>query len=108
MIHYIPVGTSEPQDFALRDDDGEVIPGDGLTVTLQIVKKVGITTVAVDTPPTASWLDASAGTVRVDGTEVLTAGVYLVRFSLTASGLVGYCPNGENSDQWHVVPVANW
>lgn len=42
MQHFIPHGTSEPQDFELRDG-GEAIVGTGLTVTLELATRDGDT-----------------------------------------------------------------
>lgn len=103
MRHVIPVGTSEPQDFLLRNV-GAAINGTGLTVTLEIVK-AGSRAV-VDTPPTVAWLIAASGTVRVSGTESLSVGNYLVRFRLEDSGGdVGFVPNLNRGDLWVVVEV---
>lgn len=109
MKHTIPVGTSEPQDFMLKDK-GTAIVGTGLTVEFKIEKREGTSgTSAVAAPPTAAWLDQPGGTVRVTGTEVLAIGSYLVRYKLTdGAGKVGFVPNGDKSDVWHVVPVANY
>lgn len=108
MTHPIPVGTSEPQDFELIDS-GRPVNGTGVTVALEISKRVGDALVAVDTPPTVDWLDRTAGTVRVTGVETLTAGSYLVRFRLTdGSGKVGYTPNRERADLWIVVAIPAW
>lgn len=108
--HYdIPVGTSEPQDYVLKDE-GEAFNGSGFTVTLEIKKKVGDTLTALDaldpaeTEPTVAWLDATAGTVRVTGCDALTVGNYFVRYKVTAAN-VGFFPNGEHADLWHVVPL---
>lgn len=98
---YIPFGTSEPQDFELRND-GEPIPDlTGVEVELQIERKDGD---AIDTPPTVAWLDRDAATVRVTGCDALATGSYLVRFKLIGgSGDVGYAPNGKDPDVWSVV-----
>lgn len=105
MKHVIPVGTSEPQDFELRDR-GEPINGTGLTVTLEIYARGEDAPLTV--PPGVAWLSQSAGTVRVTGVAELEAGSYQVRFKLTDGTLeVGYVPNGEHSDLWQVVPIGN-
>lgn len=104
MKHIIPFGTSEPQDFELRDR-GDAIDGTGLTVELTIVA-LGT---AIDplTAPTVAWLDQLAGTVRVLGVDRLALGNYRVRFKLTdVLNTIGYAPNGEKADLWTVVAVA--
>lgn len=107
MTHIIPVGTSEPQDFALLDA-GVAINGTAITVSLEIAQYASGTTSEVDTPPTVAWLSAAAGTVRVTGTESLEIGTYLVRFKLTDAGsLIGFVPNLAKADIWRVVPVPN-
>lgn len=108
MNYTIPLGTSEPQDFQLKDE-GEPIVGTGITIALSIAKKVSGGVEAVVSPPTVAWLDREAGTVRVTGVEILDLGSYLVRFRLTdASSNVGYAPNGERADVWHVVAIASY
>lgn len=106
MTHIIPEGTSEPQDFALRDA-GVAIDGSQLTVALEIEQWVAGVNVSLGSPaPTVSWLEAAAGTVRVVGTGPLEVGTYLVRFRLTdTSNLVGFVPNQGKPDTWRVVPV---
>lgn len=100
MTHVIPVGTSEPQDFQLRDD-GSAYVGTGITVTLEIANRSGA---VIATPPTVAWVSAAAGTVRVSGVEHLAVGTYYVRYVLTDSGGdVGYIPNGRSPDIWAVV-----
>lgn len=102
MTQIIPLGTSEPLDFGLRDN-GAAINGTGWDVALEIARRDGA---AIATPPTVAWLSQAAGTVRVIGTEALTLGSYHVRFQLTDSASkVGYCPNGLTPDLWVVVPV---
>lgn len=104
MKHVIPVGTSEPQDFELRDK-GVAINGSGFTVELEISTSRDAV-VAPEDPPTVAWLSQSAGTVRVTGTEELPVGNYFVRFKLIdGGGKVGFCPNGDQADLWSVVPV---
>lgn len=103
--HYIPVGTSEPQDFALVNE-GAAILGAGITVELEIAQRVNGADVAVVDPPAVTWLNESAGTVRVTGTEGLELGTYLVRFKLTdTAGEVGFVPNRLRALIWQVVPV---
>ena len=107
MTHVIPVGTSEPQDFALVDS-GNQIDGTGITVDREISRYVNGAPVAVVSPPTVAWLDEATGKVRVEGVEVLEIGIYLVRFKLTDMGSsVGFVPNDSSADVWKVVPVAN-
>jgi hypothetical protein len=102
MIHTFPVGTSEPQDFVLRDQ-GTAIDGTGWDVFLDIEEVDGT---AVLTPPTVAWLVAASGTVRVSGTEDLPVGTYHVRFRLEdQGGAVGWAPNRMAPDTWRVVPV---
>lgn len=98
MTHDIVLGTTEPQDFQLLDDHVALV-GTGLTIGLAFRE-------AVDTPPTAAWLDQAAGTVRVTGVDELPVGEYHVRFTLTDSGgNVGYAPNAAPPDVWRVVRV---
>lgn len=98
MANYkIVVGTEEPQDFQLLDDN-EPLVGTGLT--LGIEAREDITGVSV------AWLAQAAGTVRVTGIENLGLGTYHVRYTLTDSGgKVGYSPNGHAPDEWQVVRV---
>lgn len=101
--HYIPFGTTEPQDFQVRDL-GVPVNGLGWTVGLEITDEDGVEPA---TPPTVDWLDAATGKVRVSGVENLAVGTYLVRYKLTDSGGdFGYAPNGKYADTWIVVPVA--
>lgn len=107
MTHYIPVGTSEPQDFAITND-GAVFDGTGFDVTLEIYREViGRSPQALGSPvATVEWLDAEAGTVRVTGCGDLLVGDYLVRFKVTdGSNHDGFFPNGALADLWRVVPV---
>ncbi len=105
MTHVIPVGTSEPQDFTLKND-GAAIDGTGFTVDLEISQRVDGAMVDVDTPPTVAWLDRAAGTVRVTGVEDLEIGNYSVRYKVTdGGGKVGYFPNGDKADLWRVVRI---
>lgn len=112
MKHVIPVGTTEPQDFELRND-GVAIDGTGFTIAIEVYQRVegawtlltGETTPAA---PTVAWLSQAVGTVRVSGLDdaELPAGNYRVRFPLTdGSGKVGYFPNGDTADLWCVVAI---
>jgi hypothetical protein len=108
MKYTIPLGTSEPQDFALKDD-GASFDASGYTLALEIARKIAGGTEAVTSPPTVAWLNQTGSTVRVSGVERLTLGSYFVRFKLTdGGGKVGFVPNGEKADLWHVVAVAAW
>lgn len=99
-IYTIPLGTSEPYDFELRDN-GAAKDGSGLDVSLQIARKDGA---AIASPPTVAWLDQAAGRVRVTGLDGLAAGSYVVRFQLTdGAAQVGFVPNGGQPDVWQVV-----
>lgn len=103
MIHVIPVGTSEPQDFALFND-GVALDGTGLSVALDIFTDEGE---SFSPAPTVVWLDQSAGTVRVTDTDGLTVGMYRVRFALTDNASQkGFAPNGQPAMFWDV--VAEW
>jgi len=104
--HVIPVGTSEPQDFALTDD-GEALVGTGLDVALEIHAWDGTTmTEVLEDVPTVAWLNQAGGTVRVTGVENLAIGNYFVRFSLTnVADDIGYVPNGAKADLWSVVAI---
>jgi hypothetical protein len=110
MTHIIPEGTSEPQDFELRND-GEAVDGTGFDVTLYICQNVvsGEPICPEGEPPpeiTVAWLSQANGTVRVTGVEFLEVGQYLVRFRLTDdNNQDGFFPNGAKADIWRVVPV---
>lgn len=97
-------GTSEPQDFQILDD-GDALVGTGLTLGI-VVYQNGT---AVSSAPTVAWLSQAAGTVRVSSMNLLSAGEYHVRYTLTDSGSkVGYVPGGPNvfeADRWIIVPV---
>lgn len=102
MTHIIPFGTSESQDFQLVDR-GDPIDGTGLDVSLEIAATNGS---PIDPLPTVSWIDQAIGTVRVVGVENLAVGGYRVRYQLTdIIDTIGYAPNGEKADLWHVVAV---
>jgi hypothetical protein len=104
-IHVIPVGTSEPQIFELRNE-GAAIDATDFGLELEISQLVNGAPVAVTSPLTAAWSSAAAGTVRVTGVETLAIGNYLVRYKVTdTGGLVGFFPNGDKADIWRVVPV---
>ncbi len=99
----IPVGSSEPYDFQLKNN-GAALNGGGLTVTLEIVKGASV---AVVDPPTVAWSDQPNGIVRVLGMEKLTTGTYRVRYKLTdSSARIGYAPNQDAADVWNVVKVS--
>lgn len=99
----IPYGTSEPQDVQLKNG-GVAYDGTGLQVELVIART---TSAGVGSPaPVADWLDASTGTVRITGVEVLEVGNYKVRYRITdGASTIGYFPNGESYDTWEVVTV---
>lgn len=102
MTHVIPVGTSEAQDFVVRDN-GVPVNGVGWTVGIEILGANGLPPATL---PTVTWLSTAAGTVRVTGTETLPAGTYRVRFRLTDSGgAEGFAPNLHAPDLWIVVEV---
>lgn len=97
MTHTMVAGTSEPQDFQLKDDGANLV-GTGFTVGIVWSE----TTPAG--PPTVAWLSQAAGTVRVTGCASMAVGKYPFRFSLTdGASAVGYCPNGDAPDEWLVV-----
>lgn len=103
--HVMPVGTSEPQDFALTDA-GIIINGTGIEVALEIAQRVAGADVEIETPPSVAWLVAEEGTVRITGAELLPVGIYFMRFELTdLGGAVGYIPNRDSAILWRVVPV---
>jgi hypothetical protein len=103
MTHTIPVGTSEPQDFELRNN-GVALDGSTLDVALEMVAIEGST--LPETVPTVGWLNRAAGTVRVTGVETLPVGGYRVRYKLTDAGSkIGFCPNGAKADIWQVVAL---
>lgn len=113
MIHVIPFGTSEPQNFALRDR-GAALVGTGFDVDLEIVDLVGAAVVLGegDSLPTVAWVNQAGGTVQVTGVEVLPIGSYRVRYKLTdGDGEVGYCPNVRvqpKNEPWDVWTVARF
>lgn len=105
MTHIIPKGTTEPQDFVLRDN-GAAINGTGLTVAVEMYTRTDGVEAAVSPAPTAAWLSQATGTVRVTGVGALDAANYYVRFKVTdGSGNIGYFPNREKADVWRVVAV---
>ncbi len=105
MIHVIPIGTSEPQDFQLKNN-GTALNGSDFDVELEIFAKTTTEPAAVEGPPLAEWLDQDAGTVRVTGCEALALGIYFVRFKLTDSDdNIGFFPNGDKADVWRVVEI---
>lgn len=113
MTHVIPAGTTEPQNFELRDD-GVAFNGDGFDIAIEIYQRVDgawslLTPSTTPASPVCTWQSAAAGRVRVSGldTAALPSGTYLVRYRVTDSGgNVGYYPNGEKADIWRVVPIA--
>lgn len=110
FVHVIPFGTSEPQQFGLRHNNGDPIDGTGIDVELEIYEKVDdVWTLIEDTPPTVGWLGTpSDGNVTVTGVDTLAVGNYRVRFKFTdTNDDIGYCPNGEKADLWKVVAIAN-
>lgn len=101
MTYTMPVGTSEPADFQIFDD-GAATDGTGLLVELLLYRAGSL----VDQSLTVEWLDQSAGTVRVTGTEDLAVGSYKFRFRLTGgAGSVGFAPNAGASGNWRVTKV---
>lgn len=103
----IPVGSSEPADFQLKDQ-GLPFDGSGCTIALEIKLYFNGTTSAVASPPSIAWLDQAGGKVRVTGVAALAIGNYLVRYKVTdAFGNIGYFPNGDKADLWRVVPIAS-
>lgn len=103
--HIIVVGTSEPQDFEVRND-GVALDGTGYDVALEITQLVNGVATPVSNPPTANWLTAATGKVRVTGVESLAIGNYLVRFRVTDGGnAIGFFPNGDKADLWRVVDI---
>lgn len=100
--HDVPVGTTEPQDFALFNG-ASALDGAGLTVSLVFETEAGV---AVDPAPTIAWLSQAGGTVRITGAGGLAVGRYYVRVKVTdGSGLVGFFPNDAAKWTWRVVPV---
>lgn len=105
IVHVIPEGTSEPQDFQLLND-GVPLVGTGLDVALEIESPRG--QALSPQPCQVAWLSQANGTVRVTGIEELPIGRYRVRYILTNSASppeLGYVPNGQQPDIWHVVEV---
>jgi len=100
MTHTFPVGTTEPQDFAIFSN-GDPFVGTAITVGIEVYTETGV---AVAPAPSAAWLNQIGGTVQVTDLEALTVGNYRVRFRLSDSGgSIGYAPNGQPAMQWAVV-----
>jgi hypothetical protein len=103
--HVIPFGTSEPQDFELRDE-GVAFDGTSFTLALDIKKLVDGTPTTVPSPPSVAWLTAATGKVRVTGVETLDVGNYLVRYKVTdGGGNAGFFPNGDKAELWRIVAI---
>lgn len=100
-VHEMVVGTTEPQDFELQNDDA-AIDGTGLTIGMHIEDALTGTTVS---GLTVAWLDQDSGTVRVTGVATLTVGRYKVRFSVTSGSSVGYFPRDGQPMVWKVVEL---
>jgi hypothetical protein len=98
QTYRIVEGTTEPQDFQLKDDDENLV-GTGLTLGI-VVYNNGTAVSGI----TAAWLDQTNGTARVSGIGTLEAGEYAVRFTLTDTGSkVGFVPGGQKvmeADRW--------
>ena len=95
MKHTMVVGTSEPQDFQLEDDNAN-LDGSGWDVDIEF--RTGGEDVTV------AWLNQAAGTVRVSGLEDLAAGIYYFRFTLTDGSSLAYVPSTDPVTL-RVVPV---
>lgn len=98
MQHTMVVGTTEAFDFQL-EDDGENLVGTGLTPTIEF-REAGVSA-------TVAWLDQATGTVRVTAvTGIVVDRTYHFRFKLMdGAGKIAFCPNDDEPDEWHVVPV---
>jgi hypothetical protein len=91
-------GTTEPNDFQLKDDGANLV-GTDFDVDIEF-REAGVSA-------TVAWLDQAAGTVRVTDVTGMTVGkTYHFRFTLTdGNGKIGYCPNAFAADAWCVVPA---
>jgi hypothetical protein len=98
MTHILVLGTSEPQDFQLTDDDLPLV-GTSLTLGIQFrTSGLSAAKVAAIAALTTAWISQAAGTVRLSSTEGLPVGEYHFRWSLTdTGGKVGYIPNLDAS-----------
>lgn len=100
MTHKMVVGTIEPQDFQLFNDETAL---DGTDWDVEIVFRE---TDAELAGVVAAWLDQDAGTVRVTGVEDMAIGQYHFRFKLTdGEGNEGFVPNVDAAGIWTVSKV---
>lgn len=102
MTFIMVEGTSEPQDFALKDD-GVALNGTSWAIGIEWRGT------APANPPTIAWLNQAAGTVRASGCEDMARGSYPFRFTITdGSGKMAYVPSSPDTaaaDLWVVVRV---
>lgn len=99
LIHSMPYGTSEPQDFQLLNDD-LAFDATGYTVSIEWRSP------APSNPPSVAWLDQTTSKVRVTGTGTMAIGRYPFRFKLVdGSSRVGYASNAAGANLWQVVAV---
>jgi hypothetical protein len=102
QVHEMVVGTTEPQDFALENDEA-AIDGTGLTPDIHIEDALTGEAVA---GLSVTWLDQEGGTVRVDGADTLAVGRYKVRFSVdNGAGSLGWFPRDGQPMVWKVVEL---
>lgn len=100
MTHVIPAGTSEPQEFRLRNE-GVAIDGTDITVGIEVFDCHGTAVSGL----TVEWkTPLTDGIVQVTGIEDLAVGTYTVRFTLEDDGgLIGKVPTSKRPDTWEVV-----
>lgn len=99
MTHQMVVGTTEPQDFALFDDD-VAMAGTGFDIGIDWRGSDPAGTIVV------AWLIQGDGTVRVTGIGDMAVGHYYFRWTLTdGASAVGYNPNKHDAHVWKVIPL---
>ena len=104
LNHKMVVGTSEPQDFQLYNEEDVPLVGTGVTVEIDWRGTDPVGSPGV----TVAWLDATIGTVRVTDTEDMPVGLYRFRWKLTDSGggRSGFIPNLDiEANYWRVARV---
>lgn len=111
--YYIPHGTTEALDFVLRDIDsattsetGDIIDLTGMTVTIDVLDRLGnavtlagTVSVPVGTDGVARYTPAAA----TDFDNYAAESPYQVRWNVSDGSTAFYVPNGEERDEWIVV-----
>jgi methionine-rich copper-binding protein CopC len=104
VIHYLPYGTTEYQEFSIvvKDEDDLEVDEDlsGSTLGIEIHDSEGN---VVTGAGTASWVTASDRHARFAPTGTLPKGKYSVRWTVTISSRTFKAPNGRLADEWIVV-----